>query len=228
MNSPSIYDRSQRGLRLVTGPVVEPLTVAQAKEHLRIESDVTRDDVYVRRLIRTARAWAESYTRRVLCAQTWMLTLDEFPTLNQLGIVSLVKPPLRSVTEIAYVDTAGTRIVLDPATYRLDKQDTTARVEPVFGTSWPATERVIGSVQITHVSGYTDGIKIPGGPTAPDNAPADGDPLELVPDPIKFAMLLLIGGWFENREETVVGQAPMRLPFGAEDLLSPFLAMRWP
>lgn len=233
-----LYDRSVRGAKLITGPVVEPVSLDLAKQHLRLESSFTTDDTYVKTLIRAARAWAEQYTRQCFCKQTWKLTLDRFPTwgdtddvyfwLFRRGIIDLAKPPLTAVTELAYIDTSGTRTVIDPSLYKLDIQAAYARLEPVYGEFWPITQFSIATVEITTTSGYTDGVKTPGGSTPPDNAPADGDPLNLIPDPIKLAMLLLVGAFYENREEVLVGQIPTRLPFGVEDLLSPYRFVRWP
>ena len=45
--------------------------------------------------------------------------------------------------------------------------------------------------------------------------------LDLFPEPIRQAMLLLIGHWFEHREQAVVGESPEELPVAVQHLLAP-------
>ena len=62
---------------LVTAPAAEPLTLAEAKLHLRV--DDTADDALIGALITAARQHAEHDTRRALVTQTWKLALDASP-----------------------------------------------------------------------------------------------------------------------------------------------------
>jgi hypothetical protein len=41
-----------------------------------------------------------------------------------------------------------------------------------------------------------------------------------VPSPLKTAMLMLIGHWYENRETMVLGQIPAEIQFGFADLVN--------
>ena len=61
----------------VTPPAVEPLTLQEAKDHLRV--DHTDDDSLIDPMIKTARMYAEGKTRRALITQTWDWLLDSFP-----------------------------------------------------------------------------------------------------------------------------------------------------
>ena len=54
---------------LVTAPTEEPVSLAEAKLHLRV--DYTNDDVLIGALITAARQHAENDTRRALVTQTW-------------------------------------------------------------------------------------------------------------------------------------------------------------
>lgn len=119
-----LYDRSKRGLSLLVPPVVEPITLALAKSHLRV--DITEDDDYIEQmLIPTARDVVERYTRRALYKQQWCLTLDRFPTwgdtddpyfwLYRRGIIDLTVSPIMSIDKLAWVDTAGAEWTLSPS-----------------------------------------------------------------------------------------------------------------
>lgn len=52
------------GWTLVTGPSIEPLAVAELREHLRV--DIDDEDALIADYIAAARAWAETYTGRAL------------------------------------------------------------------------------------------------------------------------------------------------------------------
>ena len=70
-----------RGLTLVTAPASEPVSLAEAKAHLRIEA--ADDDSLIGALITAARQSAEAHMRRALMSQTWRLSLDRFPAAPQ-------------------------------------------------------------------------------------------------------------------------------------------------
>lgn len=57
-----------QSLKVTSAPAVEPVTVAQAKRHLRV--DWPDDDEYIADLISTAREWVESRTSRALITQS--------------------------------------------------------------------------------------------------------------------------------------------------------------
>ena len=56
-------------LKLVTAPAAEPVTLAEIKEHLRVDSDL--EDALISALITAARQWAETYQGRAYITQTW-------------------------------------------------------------------------------------------------------------------------------------------------------------
>src|SRR5947199_210729 len=63
-------------LRLITPPSIEPVTLAEAKAHLRLE--ISDDDALVSDLIGTARELIEEEVARSLITTAWGLTLDQF------------------------------------------------------------------------------------------------------------------------------------------------------
>ncbi len=62
--------------QLITPPATEPVTLAEAKVHLRLETAL--DDDYVTALISAARQYTEQVCWRALVTQTWELVLDSF------------------------------------------------------------------------------------------------------------------------------------------------------
>ena len=80
-------------LRLIAPPQTEPVTLMEAKAHLRI--DGSEEDELLSALITAAREMAEEYTRRAFITQTWELALD-----SASGKVYLPRPPVQTIDEI--------------------------------------------------------------------------------------------------------------------------------
>lgn len=170
-------------LKIIIEPTSEPITVAEAANQLRIDSD--DDYARIASLITSARRSAEHATGRALMPQTLELALDCFH-----GVIRLPRPPLASVTSIKYVDEAG---VLQTLTdYQLDDYSEPACLTPAYGETWPATRVQPNAVLIRYVAGYA-------------NAAA-------VPQEIKDWMLLHIGTLYEHRETVIAGAPFSELP----------------
>lgn len=202
-------------LRLITAPSVEPLTLAQAKAHLRV--DHSDDDAMIGMLLAAARQHIDGrdgWLGRALVTQTWELVLDSFPGgcagANSGPEIKIPIPPLQSVTSISYDNADGDPTVLPADTYTVDTDSAPGWVVPNSDSPWPTTFNAINAVRIRFVAGY---------------APSTDSPPDLranVPAPIKAAILLMLGTLYENRETIVIGQSAVTLPWAAEALLAPF------
>jgi uncharacterized phiE125 gp8 family phage protein len=191
-------------LTLVTGPAAEPVSVSEAKSHLRV--DIADDDTLIGTLITAARVHVEQHVKRALVSQTWDLVLNRFPPGPE---IRLPLPPLASVTSISYTDEDGGAGVVSSSDYVVDTDREPGRVVLKNGKAWPAVIlREAAGVRVRFVAGY-------GAAAA-------------VPVPIKQAILLLVGTLYENREDTLVAQGVtvMRIPFGVEALLMPYRVIR--
>jgi uncharacterized phiE125 gp8 family phage protein len=164
-------------LRLITPPATEPVSLAEAKAHLRVTG--SDEDALITALIIAAREAAEHETGRALITQTWEKTLDMFPEA-----IELPNPPVQSVTSIKFLDENGDEQTLSSSSYTLDNASDSrpAWVTPVYGRTWPDTYAEVNAVKVRYVAGWA-------------NAAA-------VPQSIKQWILLNIGHWFENREST--------------------------
>lgn len=187
---------------LVTAPTAEPVSLAEAKLHLRVDDNA--DDALIAALITAARQHAEHDTRRALVTQTWKLALDAFPD----GMVRLEHAPVSEVVSVVYTDPNGTVQALDAAAYKLDAISEPCRLVPSYGNSWPASRSEVNAVAITYTCGY-------------------GQP-EAVPESIKRWMLLRIGALYENREEVLTGRAITLAPLPFVDaLLAPYRVLEY-
>lgn len=188
------------GYKLKTAPTVEPVTLTEAKLHLRVDTDCTDEDTLITALITAAREAAENYTGLALINQTWEYTCDEFPDDD----LALRPAPLSSITSITYVDTGGTTQTLSGVTvYTADTYTIPGAATLRYGQTWPAVRDINNSITVTYVAGF-------------------GAAATNVPGPIKAAILLLIGHLFEHRESVIIGTISSELPQGVEYLLNPY------
>jgi uncharacterized phiE125 gp8 family phage protein len=214
--------------QLITPPAVEPVSVAVAKSHLRVDFD--DDDDLIAALISAAREMCEQKMNRAIFNQTYVLSLDQFnygdwrstipmerrnplnfSALWESMALRLPMPRLVSVTSITYMDTFGSPQTLDPATYSVDNSSQPARVVPSINLSWPTTDYYVpGSVKVTYVAGsYGDGATV-----------------NTCPSSIKMAILLLVGHLYENREASTQLALKM-IPLGVDALLNPYKFYGW-
>lgn len=172
-------------LDLITGPTVEPVTVADAKVHLRVDHEA--EDTLIGALIVAARRMAEHQLQRALITQTWELVLREFPA----GSIQLDKPKVLGIESVKFLDTTGALQTLDPGAYTLDAATKPGFVVPV--SSWLSTYTADNAVRVRFTAGY--------GPAAAD-----------VPADVVAWMLMQIGALYRNREAFAVGYSVADLP----------------
>lgn len=188
-------------LKIVTAATEQPISLAEAKAHLRV--DHSDDDTYIDAIIKAATRHAEQFMGRALMEQTWDYYLDEFPD----GAIKLPMPPLSSVTGLFVRDSSGAEEEIDSDTYDVDQASEPARLVLAYGQSWPTTLEVANAVRLRFVSGYIG-----------DDSPNSAN----VPSDIRAAILLIIGTLWEQRETVVIGQSVAQLPWSAEQLLRPY------
>lgn len=184
-------------IKVITAVATEPVTLQEARLHLRVISDpadVTAhpDDTLIEANISAAREYCEHYTGRALAPQTLELALDAFPADG----IELNRSPVTSITSIKYMDADGVEQTLSTADYSLNDYGVTASVELAADTEWPETQDVSNAVKVRYVAGYTE-----------------------VPKTVKAAMLLLIGHLYENRQEGTAFKVE-QLPLGVKSLLN--------
>ena len=192
-------------LSLVTAPTAEPVSLDEAKTHLRVTGN--DEDLLIDALIKAARQHVEGrdgWLNRALITQTWDLFLDCFPKSSELPIV-VPLPPLQSITSITYLDGAGASQTWVVTDYTVDAKSEPGRITPAYGKSYPSTRNVMNAVTVRFVAGY-------GGPVA-------------VPGPLKLALGALVAHFYEHREPIILtggGGSPVPIPMHVEALLMPY------
>ena len=134
-------------LSLTTAPTAEPIDLAEAKLHARV--DGSDDDVLVASWITAARLYCETFTRRALVTQTWKLTLDGFASK-----IVLPHAPLQAVTSITYIDAAGATQTVTSTVYAVDTDAEPGIVRLGYGQTWPTTRGFANDVTVNYVAGY--------------------------------------------------------------------------
>lgn len=177
-------------------PTLEPIEIADALDHLRI-SDAANYPA-AERAIRQARSWAERYLQRGLLTQTWKYAQDVWSDEIQLPMAA----PLQSVTQVQYYDASGVLSTLSSSVYIVDTLSEPGRLHRAPGQSWPTlqTGRAL-AVEVTYVVGWSGIDKIPGD--------------------ILRGLYLLIGDYYELREQTVVGATASSILQNAVACLEP-------
>jgi uncharacterized phiE125 gp8 family phage protein len=171
-------------LRQIAAPSTEPVTLAEAKAHLKI--DDTADDAMIVGYAAAAREYVELITGRRLLPQDWELRLARFPAC---GEIVLPYAPLLAYSESAAlisfvtVDSAGTSTTVDADDYRVvmpagpDAQR--GRIAAVSG--WPGIDPTIPDpVRVQFRCGYAS--------------------VSAVPRALRAAVLLALGDLYANRE----------------------------
>lgn len=180
-------------------PVLEPLTLAEAKLQLRI--DTTADDTAISRRISAARAQAEAYLMWGLLTQTWKYAQSDWADAIALPMAG----QLQSVTSVKYYDTAGVQQTLATTYYEVDVLSEPGMVVRKPQQVWPSIQADKHlPIEIVYVVGYTTAAALP--------------------EDIVDAICLLLGDSHEQRQEIVLGQSVAKT-HGVEAKLAPH--RRW-
>jgi uncharacterized phiE125 gp8 family phage protein len=158
-------------LQLITPPALEPVTLDQAKAHLKV--DTTDDDALITTLITAARVRAEWHTGHAWITQSWVVWNDCWAERVEIPL-----PPLQAVTAVSVYAPNGTATVIDPSAYIVDAASQPARI--AFNCVAPIALRAINAVSIAFTAGY-------------------GDAATDVPAPVREAILEIVAELYVHR-----------------------------
>ena len=207
-------------LKLVTAPATEPVTLAEAKAHLRVTA--SDEETLITALIVSARQAAEEFTRRAFITQTWDYALDAsglgaggdygegwsegIEARSLKDAIEVPRPPLISVTSVKSYDTSNVEAVFSSSNYFVDTLSEPGRIALNLGQVWPTNLRAANALIVRFNAGY-------GAASA-------------VPQKIKDAILRHVAHLFENREGSgdvqFAGQLAGDLPQDVKLLLSSY------
>lgn len=182
--------------QLVSAPAVMPITLNEVRSQLRVEH--YDDDVILTRLIAVATAYADAkgVLGKAMITQTWADWMGPNPSQS----VTLGLSPVQSVTAVKYYDEDGILQTDTLANYNVFGVPERTKVEPKSGFNWPAAQSRDDAIKIEYVVGY-------------------GDATSDIPDTLRHALMLLIGHWYDNREQTQMDELA-DIPFGFMELIN--------
>jgi uncharacterized phiE125 gp8 family phage protein len=164
----------------ITGPSVEPVTLAEVYLHLRLDVDENSpvdthpDDAMLNRFIRASRRQAEKITRRSFVSQRLRLSMDAF----HAGGIVLLRPPVLEFNSLSYYDAANELQVIDQENYFVTDGDQKPRLQFLTTYAAPSLYARADAVRLEYTAGYE-----------PDDA-SPADYAANVPDDIKAAILI--------------------------------------
>lgn len=143
------------GYSIVLGPTEEPLTLAEAKQHCRVDS--TNDDGLIAGYILAARQWVESQIHGAICSRIYHFTFDyDWPRRCGVPYIELPMPPLQAVRSISYVDESGHTQALSASQYTVLSDKPVGVIVPDYDATWPSVRRQLSAITIRAVAGYSD------------------------------------------------------------------------
>jgi uncharacterized phiE125 gp8 family phage protein len=184
-------------LLLTTPPTVEPLSLAEAKAHLRVPH--TDDDSYISTLIISARRRVETRTGLRLITQVWSQFMDCWPPF---GMIDLSINPVSAISDVIVYGDTDTPSTIDPAHYFLDATSRPPRLVFRQGRNASPPGRRAKGIEIRLTAGF--GLAA------------------AVPQELKQAILLLVADAFAHRGDD--GVRPM--PRAVLELLNAYRIMR--
>jgi len=191
-----------RSLKKLTHPAIEPVSLAEAKHHCRV--DTNDDDDYIASLITVAREWCEDYCDATFLHTQYRMRLDYFPTEIELPRPPMATDGTTTAVSIVYKVTDQSTVALDTSTYRVDRESVPGVLRYNYSGSWPSYLYDYGAVEVTWWGGY-------------------GRDAGSVSPRIKSSILWLVGMWYERRMAAdAVNLSEM--PFGVKAMLD---SIRW-
>ncbi|MEI3850047.1 MULTISPECIES: head-tail connector protein [unclassified Ensifer] len=191
---------------LVTPPADLAVSIEEAMRQCRISADaldpvgLTEVQQLLGAYILAATEHLEGWTGilgRCLKTQVWRQDFDGFARCLPLGL-----GPVSAIGSVTWLSSEGQVSTVTPGDYALET-DGGGRSAVRFRNAWsmPGDLFETAAVSVTYTAGS-----------------------DSVPVPIQQAILLSVGAWYENREETVVGTNVSSLPASVamDRLLAPY------
>lgn len=189
-------------LVLTSPPALEPVSIAEAKDHLKVgHSD---EDALISSLILTSRLHIEAALSLALIEQSWTWTLDRWPE----GRANLTLPlrPVSAINSISVLDSDGVPTVVSQDDYALDGDAVPPRLVRVVN-QWPKPGQSQSGIEIAFTAGF-------------------GSAADDVPQPVRHAHLLLVAHWYEHRDPIEIGSDQTTIPNAVSILLKPYRVAR--
>ena len=181
-------------VRQITNPTAIPISLTEAKDHLRIEQSETAHDNDLTHLIRTAAEWVQDNCHIWLNETEIEAVFETFPEDRQFKLPGW---PVQSVDSLQYDDINGTEQTITG--FQTDLIDCPASIYPAVNVEWPETQdQKIGAVRVELTVGY---------------------PESEIPHMARHLIRLMVGHWFKHREAVLAGTISKEIELTADNLM---------
>lgn len=208
------------GVKVIEESAEPVIPLDFCRQHLEImpidgdsDAETHPDDPLILDALAAAVDFAEDYTGLSIVERVLEMGLDSFPSGTRNNGVAMKRPPVVEILSFTGAD--GSDGEMDPGdNYVLDEYSNPPTLYPVNG--WPSVTRTPNLIKIRYRAGYRRDLP----EFDSDNPPELSDEPEAPPLPrsIKRALLLLMGHFYSNREDSVE-KALATIPLGAKALL---------
>tara|TARA_R110000751_G_scaffold90246_1_gene177258 strand:- start:17035 stop:17640 length:606 start_codon:yes stop_codon:yes gene_type:complete len=176
------------------------VTQAEAKTHLRVSQD--DDNTYIDNLILVAQQTIENYCNLLLFRTTVIQRGNCWVDVSSLYFSPVKNSGAAAVTHIKYYDVDNVLTSWAATNYIVDIYSQPVRIGLAPGIALPGLANRIDAIEVKYSIGT--------------NTVAD------IPMALKQACLILVGQWYENRQEAVVGRSVGTIPMTARYLMEPY------
>ena len=178
--------------------LVEPITLEEAKKHLKLEGVLDDEDDQIQRMIVASRRLAEGKTNRTITQREIVATFDDWGCKMRLA-----KPPFIEIRSVEYIDSNGESQLMGVESYYALDGSEPAELAFIGGAPLPALAARRGAIKVRYIAGYPEGE---------------------VPEDIKIWMLMQIGSMYTHRESVIAGVSVATLPEMYEQMyLQPYM-----
>lgn len=181
-------------LEIVTVPAIEPVTVAEIREHGRIDDGV--EESLIELYIGAARRTIEQRLRETLITTELRAHFDCFRS-----VFKLPSGPVQEVTKVGYYDANDADTEFSDTKYQVELVSRPSRVAVKHGITIPTTYDRLLPAYVDYTAGYGD--------TAGD-----------VPEDRRLLIRWLVQHWFEAREPIVSGTIVAKVPYHLEEVIA--------
>ena len=178
------------------------ISTLEAKKHLRVSH--TDDDTYILSLIQSATQDVEKYCNLILMRTTVIQYADCWTDVGELYFSPVENSGAAAITSIKYWDDASTPVLQtwNASNYHFDKFSCPTRIGLQPNADLPGIANRLNAVEITYTIGYSG--------------------TDLIPKLLKQAILIMVGQWYENRQEAVVGRSVGIIPLTARYIMDKY------
>lgn len=230
-------------IRLVTPPVEEPVTLAQAKAHLRLETTLD-DDYLTQLLIPAARQYIERVCWRGLLLQTWELTLGGFRGPDRFDLAPDWRPSTPSLNFSAfpinwlggdstyrflpYLELPRGHLATSPnitITY-LDQNGASQTLSTsVYLVEGTGSDNMLGRIWLNTAGGYEWPNTLTQFNAVKVQYQVGWDDADAMPTPIRQAILVVLAQMYEHRTPEIESRLA-ESEFTSTTLISPYRFMK--